>query len=186
MSHLSKRPYLSLEMHKKLLNALCELYNSRNTQQIVIYIVGGSALQLKYGDELRDLTFDGDGWWIGDVDLKPYIKETAKRFHVYEDWLNDDFRGSMSFSKHIVTDAIHMTIIGLVSIFVVSDLTQLCMKLTSMRRKDSDDAIALAYKLRDASISMVEVNTRLLQLYNGKVNINKTSLKRIERILRRG
>ena len=106
-------------------------------------------------------------------------------YNVHEDWLNDDFRGSMSFSKYITTDAILMRKVGAVTIYVVSDLTQLCMKATSTRKKDNDDVIALAYKLRDTGCTMEAINNRLLQLYGGKVNTNKSSLKRVERILKR-
>ena len=63
--------------------------------------------------------------------------------------------------------------------------SQLCMKITSRREKDNSDVVALARKLKSVGCSYEVVESRLNELYCGRVEINNASLKRVRSILKR-
>lgn len=172
MTHKTNNPYLHRGNIPKSLN---QTYHG-NIGQVDILIVGGSALALKYNfrstvDIDADIRFSGS--------IKGSINRVSKLYGIPDDWINQDFVKSYSYSRKIWESDIPITTLkSFMNIYVVSDLDQLCMKINSGRRNDERDTILLAYLVKSKGTHLNIVLENYKRLY-GNVNIPSSSLNRL-------
>ena len=67
------------------------------------------------------------------------------------------------------------------SIYVVSDISQLCMKLASGRKKDLDDIALLVESCFHSGISEAQIRAHFNILYGGTVQMKSSAVKTMQR-----
>ncbi len=139
MAHLAPKPYLNRENMVTYLNAFATIMKQTyGNISFDMLIVGGSAIALKNG--YRNNTMDIDSDIRCTVKVSDAIKQVAMIYGIYEDWLNQDFMYTESYSRRLTENAIYYTTLqGVVNVYLVNDLDQLCMKATAYRQKDLRD-----------------------------------------------
>lgn len=174
MAHKTNIPYISSSNMLLYLDKLAEVLNNRYGQSCISYnvlITGGSALALKYNfratvDIDADITFSRE--------INSSIKEVARIFNLYDDWINQDVVKSESYSRRLWNDCRFVnTLRGSMNIYVVSDLSQLCMKINAGRDKDRNDALFLAQACINSGIRFRDVIDRYKFLYGKSVKQNR-------------
>lgn len=147
-------------------------------QKTDILVVGGSALALKYASRY---TVDIDADIRYKHKISDSIADVARVCNISDDWLNQEFTKSESYSWRLWDNAIFIcTLNSFMNIYVVSDLDQLCMKATAGRRKDIDDIELLVRKCKEHNIGYREYSLRMQYLYGGTVKA-KSSAERFIR-----
>jgi len=148
MAHLTTEEYLNKTNITKLINEFCfELVNNIDYFQydntIKILIAGGSAIAIRTGQRN---TCDIDADIKCRVSIKDSIIKIAKKHKIPNDWINQDFTSSPSYSRYIWQDAILIKKENskinsniAVEVYIISELTQLCVKASAGRRKDIRD-----------------------------------------------
>lgn len=168
--HKTTVPYIYKDNIKWLVNEFLKEFGVKYPNvSLKMLIVGGSALAIKYG--IRG-TVDIDADIKTEKGIKRLIKSVADRLGVYDDFINCDFMYSTSYSKHLWSDAILLYKNTLYEIYVVSDLSQLCMKIVSGRRKDYEDLKCILFSLIQKGYRFGQVERRLEELYNDRVAVN--------------
>lgn len=149
MAHLTNEPYLEQRNITKFLIEFAEelLRDSRVflfSPRVDILVVGGSALAIKYN--FRN-TVDIDAQINCNMNVDKHINKIANKYKISRDWLNESFMRSPSYSKNLGCDATLVITRALgknvVNIYVVSDLSQLCMKAVANRDKDIIDIMEI-------------------------------------------
>lgn len=133
--------------------------------RVSVWIAGGAALALKYS--LRGtVDIDADISFAGDVNKS--IRKVARKCRLETDWLNQSFTTIATFSRRLWEDSIYYTTLqGYLDVYLVSDLTQLCMKLIAGREKDLSDISYLTQCCYNQGISYEAVLYRFKYLYSG-------------------
>lgn len=121
-------------------NLLYELAKKLNKvykhQPISITVVGGAAIILQ--SEFRDVTEDIDIVKDKLLDIKQSALEISEKFDLNNDWINDNFMYSKSFSKKYVKYIkLYKTIYNL-SIYVLDLKAVACMKMIAGRDGTND------------------------------------------------
>lgn len=136
MGHLTDIPYIGQFNIDKLLSDL----NSAMVRQygdtldsFSMLIVGGAALAVKY--DFR-MTVDIDADIRFSRKLQDAIDMVAEYEHIPTDWFNYGFMNTNSYSKRLWNNALPYKVFGFISVYIVNDLDQLCMKSTTSRDKD--------------------------------------------------
>lgn len=184
MAHLTNEPYLNKENILKYLSAFAEIMR-RNYGNIVfdMLIVGGSALALK--DSYRNSTVDIDSAINYEGNVSSAIKEVACKYGIFEDWLNQDFMFTESYSRRLLDNAIYLlTLKSTINVYVVSDLDQLCMKATAYRKKDMQDIRYLVSMVKYSGIDFEGFLKRFDYLYGDSVKLSFSAKKGIDRLFR--
>lgn len=145
-----------------------------NNIELNMLIVGGSALAIKYG--YRG-TVDIDSDIRCGKSIKQCILNVASKLNIPKDCINEDFCKSNSYSRRLWDTAILIKKVNNVNVYVVSDLDQLCMKITSGRVKDKTDIMFLCDALVKSNVRFYMVEKRLEELYLGTVKIKRDALK---------
>lgn len=143
--------------------------------ELKMLIVGGSALAIKHG--FRG-TVDIDSEIRCRHPVKDCIESAAEKLGIPKDFINENFMKSSSYSRHLWDNAVIVKQYGNISVYVVSDTDQLCMKMVSARNKDIKDMLLLAEKAVRAGIRFSDVEARIQELYKGTVRINGGLLRR--------
>lgn len=173
MAHLTDIPYIDGNNLLEYLSALsAELPSTKG--DIELLVVGGSALALKY--QLR-MTVDIDAELKYSHSVKDAVIKVAHRFGIPSDWINDDFTKSDSYSIRLWTYAEFYKQVGKLRVYVVDDLSQVCMKLNAGRRKDKEDLEYLVSKCKDDGLVWDDVIERYRYLYGESLDETKPLAK---------
>lgn len=107
------------------------------------------------------------------------------KYGIYEDWLNQDFMYSTSYSKRLCENAIYYTTLNrMINVYVVNDLGQLCMKVISFRRKDFEDIRYLVGLLKHQGCNYKIFEERLMYLYGPQCRVTSQALGFVKRLFR--
>lgn len=182
--HEASIPYININNIEYLVDCFISEVVSKYGQAVELrmLIVGGSALALKYGFRT---TVDIDTDIKCSHSVKGSINKTAEKLCIPSDFINEDFTRSKSYSKHLWENAILLKqYTQNISVYVVSDVDQLCMKIVSARRKDSKDIELLTEKVMAKGVKYRQIENRLKELYNGKVAVSARWLRYVKGRLR--
>ena len=135
---------------------------------INIYIVGGAAIVLNF--DYRESTIDIDAMFENDEMINSVIKETANELKMPDDWLNQDFINTPSYSPKIkMVSTLYKTFGDIVNVFYLPPVYLIAMKLKSSRPTGGDmgDIIKMIYELRykGEKLSYDDVMNAYLFLY---------------------
>lgn len=185
MAHITETPYISNQNIDYLImclsNAIQIKYGS-NIENFDILIVGGSALALKYAYR-STVDIDADIKFRNEI--TSCINSIALSNNIPKDWINQDFTKSPSYSRRIWSNALYYKTIGIINVFVVSDIDQLCMKLVAGRTKDAIDAIYLSEKLIASGVVFSTVEFEYKYLYGDYIKPNQRLLSRVKKLFKR-
>lgn len=183
MAHMTDKPYINNGNIPVYLDKLAEMLLERyktTVGRIKILIVGGSALALKYNFRT---TVDIDTDIQFRHSLKGSIDNVAKFYNIPTDWINQDFRKSISYSKRLWDNAVPVSILrDFMEIYVVSDLDQLCMKIVAGRQKDDRDIVFLTAKLVSDGCNYDMFVQRYKYLYSESIVPNKSTLNEVRKM----
>lgn len=184
MAHITEIPYINNQNIDYLIRCLSDSVQIKygNIENFNILIVGGSALALKYAyrstvDIDADINFRSE--------ISSCIDSIAVSNSIPKDWINQDFTKSNSYSRRLWTHALPYKTIGIINVFVVSDVDQLCMKLVAGRAKDTIDAVYLSEKLTEAVVVYSVVEAEYTYLYGDYVKQNQRLLSRVKKIFKK-
>lgn len=180
MGHLTDKPYINHDNILPLINdlniALYRQYGGQ-LQPFNMLIVGGAALALKY-DFRMTVDIDADVGFTGVI--TDAINMTAKANNIPTDWLNWGFMNTYSYSRRLWNNAVFVSTVGYISVYVVNDLDQLCMKSSSGRDKDLRDIVFLSSKVCNSGISYSDFQNEFEFLYGDSINIKYSVRKKVE------
>lgn len=183
MAHMTDIPYITNGNVLELLNRFAIRFVQKYgyTYTVNILIVGGSAIALRYNSRATvdidaDIAFGGK---ISDI-----INQVALDFNIPNDWLNQDFVNSYSYSRKLWDRAEYVSTLNqVVNIYIVSELDQLCMKAVTDRLKDEGDVVILANALKNKGVTYEMFKENFYRLYGGYVKVSQSKDRRIRIIL---
>lgn len=185
MGHLTDKPYIHQGNILPLLNdlntTLFRQYGS-SLNSFNILIVGGAALAIKYNFRMT-VDIDADIEFTGAVTNS--INVVAKANNIPTDWLNWEFMNTESYSRRLWVNAIFLTTIGYINVYVVNDLDQLCMKAVSGRAKDLNDILFLVDKVCRQNYSYSAFKSEFEFLYGDFVSIKYSVRKKVEHLFKK-
>lgn len=166
MGHKAEYPFIfkeNMDIYLQKLNSY--IYSMFGNIKVDILVSGGSALII--GHNFRQCTEDVDVFIRSGVDITPCIDAVSRDFSIPDDWMNDDFTKSPSFSKNLTYSADFVKSYGCLDIYKVCDLDLVCMKLVAFRDKDTRD---LASLLKDCPyITQGMISNELQFLYGENI-----------------
>lgn len=178
MAHQTNIPYLNNSNILQYLDLFARTLlqqHGNNLQQFRVLVVGGAALSLKYSfsgtvDIDADISFGGN--------ISKSIQYVSKVCNIPSDWLNQDFVKSHSYSRRLWEDAVPLTVLqNYLNVYLVSDISQVCMKLTAGRQKDMQDLMVLCKALKQRGCTYNMVLQHFQYLYAGYENPKPKALK---------
>lgn len=183
MAHITDKPYIDSGNIPVFLNALSlKLRNLYGDVEINLLVVGGSALAIKYN--LRG-TVDIDAYTAFGRNIKGSIEDVAKEYNIFTDWLNYDFAYTESFSRRLESDAIfYRNFNKILNVYVVSDISQLCMKATAWRRKDVEDVKFLVATLKNNGCTFEDFLNQFQWLYGDSVKLRYEPSRKIQKLFK--
>jgi len=172
MQYEDGKNYIKKENAYEILKAFSKEYKKRNGETPVeIVIVGGGSILLNYG--FRDFTQDFDVLINSIGDFKDIIYKVADDYNLPNDWMNTDFKRTVSFSDKLRQVSSHYCDFnhGSVEIRTVKDEYLIAMKMMSARgyRNDKSDIIGiLIYAWKDGRHITFDQIEAALELLYGK------------------
>lgn len=131
--------------------------------KIDLILVGGASIILNYN--FRNSSCDIDGYYKSDV-LKQAIQRVAERLSLPDDWLNNDFLNTSSFTTNIVKySEFYKEFNQCLSVRTVSKEYLIAMKLKSFRKYKSDISDIAGILEEDKSISLASIKNAVINLY---------------------
>lgn len=175
MAHLTDVKYINKQVVWQLLEQFSLELLRNGIEKLSILVAGGSALIMKH--DFRESTVDIDAYIDTGVSIKPIIEKVSRDLNIPGDWINEDFTMSPSFNIRFLSRGRYLTTINnVLEVYVVSDIDQLCMKLTANRLKDKEDILNLIVLLKRSGITFEEIEETAEFLYHcGEVS--KTAMK---------
>ena len=155
--HETTIPYIGKDNIQTFINEFINevmMVNGINTE-LNMLIVGGLALDIKYGYRS---TVDIDSEIRTRANIASCIKNVSQRLGIPKDFINEDFMKSHSYSRHLWDMAVLVYRVNSTSIYVVSDIDQLCMKIVSGRTKDINDILVYTGQSHRARIHLWRCN----------------------------
>ena len=121
--------------------------------------------------DYRMSTIDVDALFNNDEKTKTAIVNTAKKLNLPDNWLNDDFVNTPSYSEKLKSKAkVYSTFSNIVKVYLLEPKYLIAMKLKSSRPTggDLDDIIKMIYEMRYKKIPITyeEVLEAYKELYN--------------------
>lgn len=182
----SERNYIHKDNAYDILKAFAKEYRRQNGESIPaeIVIVGGGSIMLNYG--FRDFTQDFDIMASSAGELKSIIHIIAQRYNLPDDWMNTDFKNTLSYSEKLREVSTHKYSFnhGTLEFRTVNDEYLIAMKLVAAReyRNDVSDVIGiLLYSAENGNrISYEQIIGAIDQLYGESVKIKDELLKQVK------
>ena len=166
-------------------NLFCALANEYESlggkNDINIYLVGGASIILNF--DYRMSTIDIDALFKTDELFQESIKSVSKKLHLQNDWINQDFVNTPSYSPKILKYAKPFSTYGnFIHLFTLEPKYLIAMKLKSSRPTggDLDDIVMMIYEMRykNISISYDEIIKAYNDLYSDFSNTYDYFLER--------
>ncbi|MBO4667824.1 MAG: hypothetical protein J5666_06865 [Bacilli bacterium] len=127
-----------------------------NNKKVSLYIVGGGAIVASF--EYRLSTMDIDAMFATDDEIIKAIKMTAQELQLPNDWLNQDFINTPSFSPKLSeVSTLLKSYNDNLTIYTLPSKYLIAMKLKSSRPTggDIDDIINMIYELRYKGVEIM-------------------------------
>ena len=127
-----------------------------NNKKVSLYIVGGGAIVASF--EYRLSTMDIDAMFATDDEITKAIKMTAQELQLPNDWLNQDFINTPSFSPKLSeVSTLLKSYNDNLTIYTLPSKYLIAMKLKSSRPTggDIDDIINMIYELRYKGVEIM-------------------------------
>ena len=180
--------------HSKLISKkdISNIFNSLSTEygllggnnSVNIYLVGGASIILNF--DYRLSTVDIDAFFKNNLILEEAIKNVSKKLKLPNDWINQDFVKTPSYSAKIVDKAKLFSKYGnFINVYILEPKYMIAMKLKSSRPTggDLDDVIMMIYELRykNNSITFKEIIDAYKDLYPDFSNTYDYFLEKAEK-----
>jgi len=180
---MSSDKYLTKERMIDLLTKLGKEYRKNHGEETEIILVGGASVIINYG--FRKVSTDIDAMYEMSSILKESIKKIADDLELDDDWLNNDFRFTKSFTNKIVEfSKYYRTFSNILHVRIITGEFLLAMKMVSFRpyKNDRSDIIGIIKAHRESgyNLSMDIVNDAIKKLYGDGVNISEDAIKFVE------
>ena len=140
-----------------------------------IIIVGGGSVMINY--DFRMNSVDIDAFGTSEEAIKSAARVVAERYNLPNDWLNDDFKKTKSYSPKLREYSVHYrTYSNVLEFRTIKREYLIAMKMASARKYKNDlsDIIGILYCHYNAhdEISFKEVEKAVLELYGSWNNIS--------------
>ena len=151
-----------------------------------IIIVGGGSVIINYG--FRTNSVDIDAFNTSEEAIKTAALIVAEKFDLPNDWLNDDFKKTKSFSPKLRTYSVHYkTFSNVLEFRTVKREYLIAMKMVSARKYSSDysDIIGILYYhyYNEDEISMADVEKAVVDLYGNWDYISDETKEYVKRAI---
>jgi len=173
------------------LNELAKEFRRRNHKAVSaeIILVGGASMLINYG--FRDRTYDVDAIIYAESSMKDAINAVGDKYSLPNGWLNTDFRRTKSYTPRLIEVSLYYkTFSNVVSIRTVASEYLIAMKLMSGRKYKNDlsDIVGILreHQLRNATISLDQVDTAVCKLYGDWAEIPAYSKEFIDMVFLNG
>jgi len=153
---------------------------SKRKAKIEIIIIGGGSALINYG--FRNSTYDIDAIMFEKSISKEAARIVADRYDLPDDWLNNDFVRSSSYTDKLILHSVYYkTFCNCVDVRTVKGEYLVAMKLKSGRiyKHDLSDivGIILSEKMIGNNISYNRILDAYKELYNNILDIDERILK---------
>ena len=187
MRYNSDKTLITNENAYGILKAFANEYKRQNGEAPAeIIIVGGGSIMLNYG--FRKSTQDFDIMISGGgADIKNIIHYIADKYNLPNDWMNTDFKRTISYSSKLRQVSSHMFSFNHNSLEIrtVKDEYLIAMKMISARqyRNDLSDivGILLFAKQNNNPIAYRTVENAIIELYDSTKNIKSEVIERVKK-----
>lgn len=133
--------------HEEIIDLLADIGEALHAtgDSAHMYVAGGAALALRYGERARDVTHDVDALFDRDLRLLEEAGRIAAQRGLDHGWLNDHFRAFLPTAREdLSADTLR---VGGLTVRIASPEILLAMKMHAARPKDLPDAVLLAGEL---------------------------------------
>ena len=123
---------------------------NRSNPNAEIILVGGAAVSIKY--DFRSTTTDIDAIIRAGSTMKEVIRKVAQDNGLPDDWLNQDFKNTQSYSPKLkACSKFHKTFCQCLTIRIIEDEYLIAMKLMSARqyKQDMSDIIGIIKEMQE-------------------------------------
>lgn len=145
---------------------------NRNNPEAEIILIGGASMLLNYN--FRDTTSDLDAILHASSTMKNVIDKIGEENKLSDNWLNDDFKRTKSYSPKLVEcSKFYKKFCQCLTVRTVSEEYLLAMKIRSNReyKHDKSDIIGIIKEHieKDNPLNFNVINEAYLTLYNEKI-----------------
>ena len=167
MLHSKMLDKAKLENAFELLAKKCKEKNI--SSPINLYVVGGASILINF--DFRKATLDVDAYCDKIDEIKGIVLEISSELYLYDNWINDDFKNTPSYSDKILELSIlYKSFDDVVYVYTLEPKYMIAMKLKSSRVDggDLDDIRKMIFelKLSGSQLSFDEVMEAYDYLYN--------------------
>lgn len=175
------------EYLKKLAKYFKKVNGKYNTAEIIL--IGGGSILLNY--DFREATTDLDAYIYASSAIKDAINKVSDECGLPNNWLNDDFIYTKSFSKKIVQySQYYKTFYNVLEVRTISKEYLIAMKLMSGReyKNDMSDVVGILKEqyILGNPISFDDVDKAVKNLYGGWEAMPVDSKKYISETIQNG
>ena len=151
--------------------------------RIELIVVGGAAIALNY--DFRDSTTDIDAYVSSGESIKDAIRRVADKHGISEEWLNDDFKRTTSYSPILTrTSNFYKTFNQVLSIRTVASEYLIAMKLKSFGPYKHDRSDITGIIAAEPSMTIERIEKAVSDLYGSWDEIPKEARDALEGYLR--
>lgn len=157
--------------------------NNRQNPESELILVGGASIILNYN--FRNATTDLDSIIKASSSMKDIIKKVGDEQGLNIDWLNDDFKRTISYSVKLSEHShFYKKFCNCLNVRTVTGEYLLAMKIRSARKykHDMSDIIGIIkeHRERQKELDIDKVNLAYNELYGE--NINQTEMEELKKI----
>lgn len=152
-----------------------------------LIIVGGGSVLLNYDFRMNSIDIDGFN------NCKDAIKDASKiiadKYNLSEQWLNDDFKKTPSFSKNLRQySSYYKTFSNVLEVRTINREYLIAMKMVSGRKYKNDlsDIIGILYSHynRNDEITYQQIENAIINLYGGFNNIENDVIEFVKKSIK--
>ena len=151
-----------------------------------ITLIGGASILVNYG--FRDSTYDIDALIHAASSMKDAINYVTDTMKLPNDWLNDDFKNTTSYTPKLVNYSVYYrTFSNVVTIRTIAGEYLVAMKLKAFRKykHDISDIVGIMreHERMGKPLTFEQIDTAVKNLYDGWENMPENAYALIESIL---
>lgn len=154
-----------------------------------LILIGGAAIIENYG--FRDMTTDIDAVIEAASVWKDAANRVGDRLNLPNGWLNDDFKKTKSYSRHLSEVSVfYKTFSGVLNVRTISAEYLVAMKLKAGRKYKNDlsDVVGILaeHKKNGDALTYEKIDSAMNRLYGGWEAVPADSITFIRDLLERG
>lgn len=151
-----------------------------------ITLIGGASILVNYG--FRDSTYDIDALIHAASSMKDAINYVTDTMKLPNDWLNDDFKNTTSYTPKLVNYSVYYrTFSNVVTIRTITGEYLVAMKLKAFRKykHDISDIVGIMreHERMGKPLTFEQIDTAVKNLYDGWENMPENACALIQSIL---